>query len=135
MAQGQTRPAPTGSYAASDQVYMIRVTPSPETINDPKAYEFFAGRDAKGQAIWTHDFFEIKPLLDWEGHMGVVTATYVAPLKRYLLPVTDCRGPKNDANGPYATCLLESKNLTGPWKLVTYLRTFGEQGYFVNFPT
>jgi hypothetical protein len=135
VAQGQTRPILTGGYAASDQVYLVRVKPSPETINDPKAYEFFAGCYGKGQPIWSRDFGKIKPLLEWNGHLGVVTATYVPPLKRYLMPITDTRGPKADGNGPYDTCVLESQTLTGPWKLVTYMRTFGEQGYFVNFPT
>jgi hypothetical protein len=135
VAQGQTRPILTGGYAASDQVYLVRVKPSPETINDPKAYEFFAGTDRRGQPTWSRDFNKIRPLLEWNGHMGVVTATYVAPLKRYLMPITDCRGPKADSYGPYDTYVLESEALTGPWKLVTYMRTFGEQGYFVNFPS
>ena len=33
------------------------------------------------------------------------------------------------------TYILESKKLTGEWKLVTYLKNFGEQAYFVNFPS
>ena len=32
------------------------------------------------------------------------------------------------------TYLLESDNLTGDWKLITYMKAFGEQGYFVNIP-
>ena len=31
--------------------------------------------------------------------------------------------------------ILESDNITGPWKLVTYMKDFGEQGYFLNFPS
>jgi hypothetical protein len=31
--------------------------------------------------------------------------------------------------------ILESDDITGPWKLVTYMEHFGEQGYFLNFPT
>ena len=30
---------------------------------------------------------------------------------------------------------VEADVLTGPWKLVTYLENFGEQAYFVNFPS
>jgi hypothetical protein len=33
------------------------------------------------------------------------------------------------------TYILESSRLTGPWRLVTYMRNFGEQAYFVNFPS
>ena len=31
--------------------------------------------------------------------------------------------------------ILESDNITGPWKIVTYMKDFGEQAYFLNFPT
>lgn len=33
------------------------------------------------------------------------------------------------------TYILESDSLTGEWKLVTYMKHFGEQAYFVNFPS
>jgi hypothetical protein len=31
--------------------------------------------------------------------------------------------------------ILESDNVTGPWKLVVYMKDFGQQGYFLNFPS
>jgi hypothetical protein len=31
--------------------------------------------------------------------------------------------------------ILESDHITGPWKLITYMKDFGEQAYFLNFPT
>ena len=34
-----------------------------------------------------------------------------------------------------STYVLESSSLTGPWRLVTYMKSFGEQGYFVNLPS
>ena len=77
------------SWITADQAYLARVTPSPETINDPKAYEFFAGHDSSGQPVWTRDFKKIKPLVEWNNHMGCVTATYVPGLKKYLMCVTD----------------------------------------------
>ena len=33
------------------------------------------------------------------------------------------------------TYILESDKLDGEWKLITYLKNFGEQAYFVNFPS
>ncbi len=39
------------SWITGDQVYLIRVTTSPETINDPAAYEFYAGKDEMGNAV------------------------------------------------------------------------------------
>lgn len=119
------------SWISADQVYLARVVPSPETINNLKAYEFFAGHDAGGAPLWTNDFAKIKPLLDWNNNMGCATATYVPGLKKYLMCVTD----------GWPTCakmnsyILEADRITGPWRLVVYMKDFGEQAYFLNFPS
>jgi hypothetical protein len=119
------------SWITGDQIYLIRVVPSIENINDKSKYEFFAGHDKKGQPIWSGDFNNIKPLLEWNNNMGCVTATYNAPLKKYVMCVTD----------GWPTCfkmnsyVLEADKITGPWRLVTYMKDFGEQGYFLNFPS
>jgi hypothetical protein len=34
----------------------------------------------------------------------------------------------------FDTYILEADAIHGPWKLVSYMRDFGEQAYFVNFP-
>ena len=63
--------------------------------------------------------------------MGCATATYDPALKKYLMCVTD----------GWPTCakmnsyILEADELTGPWRLVVYMKDFGEQGYFLNFPS
>ena len=119
------------SWITADQVYMARVTPSPETINDLKAYEFFAGHDAKGKPLWTNDFAKIKPLIEWNNNMGCVTATYVPGLKKYLMCVTD--GWPTVAK--MSSYILEADQLTGPWRMVVYMKDFGEQAYFLNFPS
>jgi hypothetical protein len=33
------------------------------------------------------------------------------------------------------TYVLEAETLVGPWRLVTYMKNFGEQAYFVNLPS
>jgi hypothetical protein len=33
------------------------------------------------------------------------------------------------------TYLLEADTISGPWRLVTFMEKFGEQAYFVNFPS
>ena len=119
------------SWITGDQIYLLRVTPTPETINDPSAYEFYAGKDGDGHPIWTKDFSEIQPLLEWQNNMGCVTVTYNAPLHRYFMAVTDGRDTMSHMN----TYILESESLTGEWKLETYMKNFGEQAYFVNFPS
>ncbi len=119
------------SWITGDQIFMARVTPSIENINDRSKYEFFAGHDSAGQPVWSRDFSQIKPLVDWNNNCGCVTMTYDAPLKRYLLIITD----GGNTISKFNTYILESENITGPWKLVVYMRHFGEQGYFVNIPS
>jgi hypothetical protein len=119
------------SWITGDQVYLIRVTPTIENMNDISAYEFYAGRDEKGNTLWTRDFRKIKSLLEWNNNMGCVTITYNAPLKKFLMCVTDGGNTCSKMN----TYILESDQLTGNWKLVTYMKNFGEQAYFVNFPS
>ena len=62
--------------------------------------------------------------------MGCVTMTYHPTLKKYLMCVTD----GGTTIGKFNTYLLESDHIAGPWKLVTYMKHFGEQAYFVNIP-
>lgn len=119
------------SWINGDQIYLLRVMPSIKTINNPSAYEFFAGHDLKGHPIWTKDFTKIKPLIDWNNHCGCVTMTYIAPLKKYLMLVTD-GWPTTKTMDSF---ILESDNITGPWKMVTYMSKFGKQGFFLNIPT
>jgi len=119
------------SWINGDQVYLLRVTPSIENINDISKYEFYGGKDKKGKPIWTHNFDEIKPLLEWNNNMGCVTITYNAPLKKYLMSVTDGGNTVSKMN----TYILESDRLDGDWKIITYMKDFGEQAYFVNIPS
>ena len=44
---------------------------------------------ADGAAAGRSDFAKIKPIAAWRDHMGCVTMTYNAPLKKYLMCVTD----------------------------------------------
>jgi len=113
------------SWITGDEIYLLRVTPAIENMNDASKYEFYDGSG------WTHDFSKIKPIAAWRDHMGCVTVTYNAPLKKFLMCVTD--GVTTGA--AMHTYILESDQLTGPWKMVTYMRKFGEQGYFANFPS
>jgi hypothetical protein len=119
------------SWINGDNVYLLRVTPSIENMNDASQWEFYGGKDGQGNALWTNDFSKIKPLLEWNNNMGCVNVTYNAPLKKYIMSVTDGGNTVAKMN----TYFLESESLTGEWKLITYLKDFGEQAYFVNFPS
>jgi hypothetical protein len=119
------------SWITGDQIYLLRVTPGITTINDPAAYEFYGGKDKKGKPIWTSDFEKIKPLLEWDNNMGCVTVTYNPVLKKYFMCVTDGGNTVSRMN----TYLLEADQLDGEWKIITYMKEFGTQAYFVNIPS
>lgn len=136
VAHGASDPDPLDrdanlSWVTADEVYLARVTPTPANMDDASQYEYFAGNDAAGKPVWTHDFAAMKPLVKWNNNMGSVTMTYDAPLKKYLMAVTD----GTNTVGKFNTYILESPQMTGPWKLVSYMKDFGEQAYFVNFPS
>jgi hypothetical protein len=131
IAHGPSHPEPKHAWSSGGQIFMARVTPSLENMNDLSKYEFYAGRDDQGQPKWSREYTDIKPLLEWNDHLGTVTATYNPALKKYLMCITH-GWPTTKA---LDTMILESDLLTGPWKLVTYMEKFGEQAYFVNFPS
>ena len=119
------------SWITGDQIYLLRVTPSAENINDTAKWEFYAGKDEQGNAVWSSNFKDIRPLLEWNNNMGCVTVTYNAALKKYLMCVTDGGNTCAKMN----TYILESGSLTGEWKIISYMKNFGEQAYFVNIPS
>jgi hypothetical protein len=57
--------------------------------------------------------------------------TYDASIKKYIMCVTDGWPTVKYMN----TYFLESDQIEGPWKLISYMQHFGEQGYFVNIPS
>ena len=136
VGHGATDPDPSPrpanlSWITGDQIYIARVKPSIHNMNNRAMYEFFAGYDAQHRPIWTGDFARIKPLVDWNNNCGCVTMTYNAPLKKFLMCITD----GGNTISKFNTYILESEHVDGPWKLVVYMREFGEQAYFVNIPS
>jgi hypothetical protein len=119
------------SWIAGDQLFMVRVMPSPSNINDTGQYEYFAGSDIQGRPRWSSEFARIQPLVDWNNHCGSATMTYNRPLKKYLMCIADSWPGTREMN----TYILESSDICGPWRLVAYMTRFGEQGYFVNIPS
>lgn len=111
------RPA-NNSWISGDQIYLTRVTPSVETINDASQYEYFAGYNRRGKAIWTKDFSRIKPIFEWNNHCGCVTMTYFPHLRKYIMCVTD-GWPTIKYMSTY---FLESDHVEGPWKMVTFMK-------------
>ncbi len=130
-------PANLGQHKG-DLIYLCRVTPSLSTINDASAYEFFAGNDVSGQSTWSSSLSQAAPIVDWNNHCGSTTISWNPGLRKYLLFCTVAHyslAPDGPHPQDYDTYILESDRLTGPWKLVTYLNSFGTQAYYPNLPS
>jgi hypothetical protein len=119
------------SWLSGDAIYLMRVSLSPETVNDASQYEFFAGYDSPGVARWSHRVEDMLPMLEWKNHLGSAAITYHPVLDRYFMCVAD-GWPSTRTIG---TQILEADRVAGPWRLVCYLKDFGSQGYFVNIPS
>ncbi|HEY2902857.1 MAG TPA: hypothetical protein VGL59_19905 [Polyangia bacterium] len=131
---GATDPTATDNWVTGDQIYMARVTLTPSTANDVSAWEFFAGRDGGGNAIWSSSFANIQPLLEWKNQMGSLWMTYIAPLQKYLLAVSRPHDGFNNYGG-FDTFFLEADSVTGPFRMVQYLQNFGVGAYYVTMPS
>ncbi|MGI4949505.1 MAG: hypothetical protein ACRYHC_12575 [Janthinobacterium lividum] len=134
VGHGSYNPDGVSNWCSGDAVSMARVRPSPGTMNDPAAWEYFAGRDTGGKDIWSRDFTKIRPLIQWLGGAGCVNVTYHPGLKRYFGFL--CGGPADGDAGTYNIWVVESERLTGPWSSVACLRgSGGGQPYFVTMPS
>jgi len=130
VAEDPTRRPANLSWITGDQIYLVRVEPSIANINDASKYEFFAGHRV-GRPVWSRRFADLRPLAEWDDRAGCVTMTYNAPLKKFLMCITD----GGNTISRFNTYILESDAITGPWRLVVFMKNFGEQAYFVNFPS
>lgn len=122
------------SWISGDAIYLVRVKPSKENMNDESKYEYFAGyEDTKSyKPIWSDDLSELEPLVEWNNMCGCVNMTYLPDDKKYIMTITNAPGTSTQR---FNTYMLESDNVTGPWKIISYMKDFGEQAYFVNIPS
>lgn len=121
------------NWDKADAIYLCRTTPNPQTVSNPASYEFFAGNNSSGNPIWINDVTMSKPILEWKDHVGSEGLTYIPGLRKYLLMTA--RLMENENNLPYNVLVFwESDHITGPYKMVHYLRDWGPQTYFPNIP-
>jgi hypothetical protein len=121
------------NWDKGDAIYLCRVEARPGAVTRPEAYEFFGGRDEKGRPQWVGDVRKSEPILEWKNHLGSESITYIPALRKYLMTVARLR--ENESNLPYNLLTFwEADAITGPYRLVHYLRDWGPQAYFPNIP-
>ena len=131
VGHGAAAPSSWAAWIRGDEVNLARTIIGPETADLLASWEFFAGSDATGAPVWSSDIADMVPLLRWEGHLGHVTITRFEALDRYIMCLTD----GGDTISEFDSYILESRSLTGPWAVVSLMEHFGDQAYFLNFPT
>jgi hypothetical protein len=134
------KPNSNCSWISGDAVFLARASgysaAQPDTLNDRANWEFYCGK-GEGESeppCWTADVEKAKPILTWGGRVGTVTATWHPAMKRFLFAITTPTVLPSTV-GPYDTYVLEAPTLFGPFKLVSYMPRFGQQAYFVSFPS
>jgi len=123
------------SWISGDAIFLSRANnvdqfaSNPAMMNDKGNWEFWCGEEC-----WTSSIGDAKPVFEWHGHVGTVTATYNKPLQKYIFVVTTPTFMPSTV-GPYDTYLMEAPSLSGPFEMISYLPKFGQQAYFVSFPS
>jgi hypothetical protein len=128
----------TGSdeaWTLGNQVFMARVTPTVAAIDDSAKWEFYAGGHGAAAKWVPGDVSKAKPLVDWTNHTGSTAVTYFAGIKKYVMAINTVSTYPVFDGGNFDTWFLESDDITGPWSYITYMRQFGPQVEFANFPS
>jgi len=130
VGHGTSQSYSPSSWMQGSEVYMARVAPTVEAVEDRARWEFFAG-----DGTWVKgDVSQARPLVVWANRTGVTTMTYIPALKRYIMCIsTPTYSPYTEKQ--FDTYFLESESITGPFSYVTYMSRFGPESYFVNIPS
>eukprot|EP01047_Picozoa_sp_COSAG01_P029792 COSAG01_NODE_2056_length_8537_cov_4.215607_5_plen_249_part_00 len=130
-------PYASQTWMQGSETYIARtkVTPTVSVMDDPSQWEFAKG--SSGQ--WVDNVSDARPIWSWPNRTGSTTITYVSPISKFIM-VVDAPGPKpqtpgQSMGGPFDTYFLEADQITGPYRLITYMPAFGPAAYFSNVPS
>ena len=110
------------AYGPENNIFLLRV--NKDQIRDIKAYEFFKGVDANGNAVWTSDIKERKLVFtdtNGVGNAGLAQVVFNAGIRRYILTVGH-RSPTASAldNQAKRLGIFDAPEPWGPWTTVAY---------------
>jgi alpha-L-arabinofuranosidase len=128
------------TWTQGSHLYMLRIKNlSPKTINDLGEWEYWAGGTK-----WSKDFSDLAPVLAWPNRTGPAAISWLGgEVRKYLLvvgtPTVDTHPggaayPFGEMGPTLDTWVAEADTLTGPYRLVQYLKAFGNQAYNPNSP-
>ena len=130
------------SWIQGDNIYLIRIlmpdgtnaTENAAYLNTHTNWQYYA---RNGEWMnWDKNnlagvYGNIQAIAHWSQRLGNVSMTYNAALGKYLMVMSRVvTGNKDIMDG----MLLESDAITGPFRLVQYLPSFGVPGIFPEYP-
>jgi hypothetical protein len=90
-----------------------------DAIMSRNSYEFFVGRDAIGNALWSSDINARRPVIEDQNGLRLVSAIYNPGLDRYLI------GYAHTERGGSDMSILDGPTPWGPWTTVMYDYNWG----------
>jgi hypothetical protein len=131
------------SWIQGDNIYLIRILMPDGTnaaenaayMNTPTNWQYYARNGT--WMNWDRNnladvYGNIQAIAHWSQRLGNVSMTYNAALGKYMMVMSRVvTGNKDIMDG----MLLESDAITGPFRLVQYLPSFGVRAYFLNIPS
>lgn len=103
-------------------------------MDDGSMWEF-AGENGK----WVDSVADARPLWSWANRTGSTTITYIATLRKFVMvvnaPAPSPYRPGVSMGGPFDMYFLEADAITGPYRMITYMPSFGPAAYFANIPS
>ena len=121
------------SFMTGDSAFLARtVAPlasysSLSLLNLASSWEFWGGAGAAG---WVSNISHASALFSWPRGVGGLTMTYNPILHKYLVVSNLPSDRVHPTNCSFDTYLLEADNITGPYRLVSYMASLGPQMYF-----
>lgn len=125
------------SFMTGDAAFLARtvepmaaLVDSPASLNNASTWEFYAGEGAAGAAAWAPTLAEASPLFEWPSTVGGLTLTYMPTRSRFIIVVNLPSDHVRPTDASFDTYVLEAPAITGPYALVSYMRSLGPQMYF-----
>ena len=127
---------PAETWNEGDQVYLCRVKPSIQNMNNLAAFEFWSGNTLGWVSGVKGGVNYAEPLFTFPNKTGTTTVSYIPALQKYIMVVSTATYPGiGSMSREFDIYLLEADALEGPWLLIEYLNKFGPQAYFPVIPT
>ena len=117
------------NWILGDAIFLGRTDPHRGDLCDAASWEWFAGSGAV--TAWSAEAANATPIFAWPRSVGQVSMTYFPGVDRYLMCVSYAR---RDAV-PTTSYLLDGPAPWGPWTMIGQWEKFGQQAYFLNFPS